>query len=58
MTALFVWASRLIILYVIIRIAFSLFLKKKAPQDRNKQETAQRFDAHGKKVEDADFDEL
>jgi hypothetical protein len=58
MTALIVWASRLLILYVIIRIAFSLFFKKKAPQGRNKQETTQRFDAHGKKVEDADFDEL
>jgi hypothetical protein len=58
MTALIVWASRLLILYVIIRIAFSLFSKKKATQSRNKQETTQRFDAQGKKVEDADFDEL
>ena len=58
MTALIVWASRLLVLYVIIRIAVSLFVKKTPAQGRKKQETTQRFDAHGKKVEDADFEEL
>jgi hypothetical protein len=58
MTALIVWASRLFILYLIIRIVFSLFVKKRFPQGQKKQETAQRFDAQGKKVEDADFKEL
>jgi hypothetical protein len=58
MTALVVWASRLLILYVIIRIAFSLFFKNKEPQGRKKPEAAKRFDAQGKKIEDADFKEL
>jgi hypothetical protein len=58
MTALVIWASRLLILYLIIRIAFSLFVKKRVPQGQKKQETAQRFDAKDKKVEDADFKEL
>jgi hypothetical protein len=58
MTALIVWASRLVILYLIIRIAFSLFVKKGFPRGQKNQETAQRFDAQGKKVEDADFKEL
>ncbi|HUI94101.1 MAG TPA: hypothetical protein VLX68_17815 [Chitinivibrionales bacterium] len=58
MTGLIVWASRILVLYVIIRIAYSLFIKKRSPQGQKKQETAQRFDAQGKKIEDAEFKEL
>jgi hypothetical protein len=57
MTALFIWAFRLIVLFVIIRVAFSFLPKKTAPP-RDKREPPRRFDTGGKKVEDADFKEL
>jgi hypothetical protein len=57
MTALVIWAFRLLILFVIIRIVLS-FMPKKPGSPGKKQEKTRRFDATGKKVEDADFKEL
>jgi hypothetical protein len=57
MTALLVWAIRLIVLFVIIRIAASLLWKKPDSLGRGPR-AARRFDAKGKSVEDGDFKEL
>ena len=57
MTALVVWALRLVVLFVIIRIAVSLFLKKSGLSGRGPR-AAGRFDAKGKSVEDGDFKDL
>jgi hypothetical protein len=58
MTALLIWALRLFVLFVIIRAVFALVSKKHPPSGSPQQEEAPRFDAKGKKVEDADFEEL
>jgi hypothetical protein len=57
MTALVFWAFRLLVLFVIIRIVLS-FMPKKPATPGKKQAKTTRFDADGKKVEDADFEEL
>jgi|GEM_PF-3547205 hypothetical protein len=57
MTALVLWAGRLIVLFVIIRIVLSLFSKKPITFGHGPK-PAPRFDAKGKPVEDADFKEL
>ncbi len=57
MTALVLWALRLVVLYIIMRIVFSVFHKKSFTV-KQKPKTAPRFDAKGQPVEDADFKEL
>jgi|WetSurMetagenome_2_1015567.scaffolds.fasta_scaffold00108_13 hypothetical protein len=57
MTALAIWALRLIALFVIMFFALSLFSKKPGPFG-GRQNKARRFDAKGKTVEDGDFKEL
>ncbi len=57
MTALVLWAGRLVVLFVIIRIVLSLFSKKPISFGHGPK-PAPRFDAKGKPVEDADFKEL
>lgn len=57
MSAIIIWTFRILVLYVIIRILYSLFMKNKA-RPGDKQDKVRRFDADGKKVVDADFEEL
>jgi hypothetical protein len=57
MTALVLWAFRLIVLFVIVRTVLSL-VSKKPFFSRRGRKTAARFDAKGKPVEDAEFKEL
>jgi hypothetical protein len=57
MTALAVWAIRLVALLIIIRIALFLFSKRQAPWGKGPR-ADQRFDAKDKSVEDGDFKEL
>jgi hypothetical protein len=59
MIALTVWLARLVIVYVVLKMVWSLFFKKKGPSfSRKPQDTIKRFKADAGKVEDADFKEL
>ncbi len=57
MTALALWAIRLIVLFVIIRIVMSFLPRNPASYSREKKKTT-RYDAKGDSVEDGDFKEL
>jgi hypothetical protein len=58
MTVLIIWAFRLLVLYAIIRLAVAFLSKKHSSPGGGGQKSAPRFNAKGKKVEDADFEEL
>jgi hypothetical protein len=58
MTGLVVWALRLLVLYVIVRILMSALGKMGLHFKGRPKEQAKRFDARDKKVVDADFEEL
>jgi hypothetical protein len=59
MTAAVLWIVRLFVLYCILKIALSILGKHTSKSaETSAKKNVKRFDAKGKKVNDADFKDL
>jgi hypothetical protein len=58
MVLLTVWLARLVIVYVVLKMVWSFFIKKGPPFSKKPQDTIKRFKSDAGKVVDADFKEL
>jgi len=58
MIAIVLWAVRLLLIIVILRIVSSMLIKKVSPFSKKPEEKVKRFKTKNGTVEDADYKEL
>jgi hypothetical protein len=58
MLAIIAWAGRLLLIFLILKLVLSRFLKKGSPFSGKREDKIKRFKAGDGTVEDADYKEL